>query len=86
MDNLGDLPAELAAYQAAKKSNDNTLVFHGELLPCGNFHPSPFTIDDICFPSAEYYIQYEKALLFGDSVTTNNILKSSTPLKTKRHS
>ena len=30
VDNLGDLPIELAAYQATEKCNDTTLVFHGE--------------------------------------------------------
>ena len=73
MDNLGDLPAELAAYQAVEKSNDTALVFHRELSLYSNFHPNPFIIHGICFPSAEHYIQYHKALLFGDSVTVNNI-------------
>ena len=33
VDNLGDLPIKLAAYQAAEKCNDTTLVFHGEWSP-----------------------------------------------------
>ena len=84
MENVGDLPVELAAYQVVEKSNDTTLVFHGELSPYINFHPSPFITDGIHFPSAEHYIQYHKALLFGDSVTVNNILKSGTPLEAKK--
>ena len=87
MENLGDLPAELVAYQVAEKSNDTTLVFlvfHSELSLYSNFHPSPFTIDGICFPSAEHYIQYHKALLFGHSVTANSILKSGTSLESKK--
>ena len=80
MENLGDLPVEFVAYQVAEKSNDTTLV----LSPYSNFHSSPFTTDGICFPSAEHYIQYHKALLFSNSVTANNILKSGTPLEVKK--
>ena len=69
--NLGDLLIELAAYQATEKRNDTTLVFHGEWLPFSNFHPSPFLMDGILYTSAEHYIQYQKLLLFGDSVTAN---------------
>ena len=86
MENLGNLPSEIAAYQAAKKQDESTLVFHGEHSPCSNFHPSPIMIDRIHFPSAEHYIQYNKALLFGDSVTANNILKCNMPLEAKKMS
>ena len=84
VDTLGNLPLELAAYQAAEKRDDKALVFHGEWSPCSNFHPSPFTIDGIEFKSVEHYKQYEKSLLFRDSVMANNILKSETPLDAKR--
>ena len=76
--------AELAAYHAAEKSDETTLVFHGDLSPCSNFHPSPFMIDGIQSPSAEHYIQYNKALLFSNSVTANKILKCDMPIDAKR--
>ena len=63
MDNIGDL-AEIAAYKAAEKSNDSHVVFHGELSPCRNFHPGKFTPDGLEYPTAEHYIQYQKALYF----------------------
>ena len=84
MDNIGELPTEIAAFKAAEKSNDSHTVFHGELSPYSNFHPGKFTLDDLVFPTAEHYIQYQKALLFGDSVTANSILKSVTALDAKR--
>ena len=84
VDNLGDLPIELAAYQAAEKCSDTALVFHGELSPYSNFHPSPLYVDGILFNSAKHYIQYQKSLLFGDSVTANQILRSQTPIEAKR--
>ena len=84
MDNLADLPPELAAYKAVEKDNETHLVFHGELSSHSNFHLSPFVMDDIHYASAEHYMQYHKALLFGDSITVNQILKSEMPLEAKR--
>ena len=71
VDTLGSLPLELSAYQAAEKRNDEALVFHGEWSPYSNFHFSPFSVDGILFRSAEHYIQYQKSLYFGDSITAN---------------
>ena len=84
MDNIGELPSEIASFKAAEKSNDSHTVFHGELNPYSNFHPGKFTLDDLVFPTAEHYIQYQKALLFGDSLTANSILKSATALDATR--
>ena len=84
MNNFGELPTTLTAYKAAEKSNDTHIVFHGELSSDSNFHPSQFMVNRVNFVSAEHYIQYEKALLFGDSMTANQILKSETPLDVKR--
>ena len=84
VDNLADLPEERSACQTAEKSNEDTLVFHGEYSPFSNFHHSTFQIDGIEYPTAEHYIQYQKSLLFGNSVTANKILRSTTPLKAKK--
>ena len=84
VDTLGNLPLELAAYQAAEKRDDRALVFHGEWSPYSNFHLSPFLVDGILFKSAEHYIQYQKSLIFGDSITVNQILRSQTPIEAKR--
>ena len=84
MENIGDIPSEIAAYKAAEKSNDSHILFHGELSPYSNFHPGKFTLKGLEFPTAEHYIQYQKALYFGDSVTANSILKSATALDAKR--
>ena len=68
------LPKEMAAYKAAQKADDNTLAFHGEFSPFSNFHPCKFTINHQTFSSSEQFIQYQKALMFGDSVTADQIL------------
>ena len=84
MDNIGDLPQDIAAYKAAKKCSDSHIIFHRELSPYSNFHLGKFTIDGVEFPSAEHYIQYQKSLFCGDSVTANQILKSESALEVKK--
>ena len=84
IDNLADLPSELATYKATEKSDESTLVFHAELSPCSNFHISPFWVDGIWYKTAEHYIQYRKPLLFGDSTTANQILRSKAVIDAKR--
>ena len=39
--NLHQLPTELAPYKASQKVNDSIIGFHGELSPWSNFHNSP---------------------------------------------
>ena len=64
--------------------NDTHIVFLGELSPYSNFHPCNFVIDDQTYHSSEQYIQYQKALTFGDSYVTNKILKTDTAMECKR--
>ena len=69
--------------KAAEKTNDTHLVFAGDLSPYSNFHYSPFEINSQQFHSAEQWIQYQKALMFGDSYTANRILLADTPIEYK---
>ena len=84
VDELDRLPTEIAAYKAAEKSNDSHIVFAGELSPYCNFHPSSFTIKGQTYHSSEQYIQYQKALTFGDSYVANKILSADTAIECKR--
>ena len=83
IENIGKLPSNLLANLAAEKSYSKSIVFHGELSPCSNFHPSLFTINNEKIHSAEQWIQYQKCLLSGDSYTANMILKRDDPLEAK---
>ena len=74
LNDVHKLPEEMAAYKSAQKSNDNTLAFHGEFSPFSNFHSCLFTINQQTFHSAEQFLQYQKALMFRDSVTAKQIL------------
>ena len=83
IDDLANLPSELAAYRAAKKSNETHLVFACKLSPYLNFHPSSFIINGQHFHSSEQWVQYQKTLTFGDSFVANKILNSETVIECK---
>ena len=53
INDVGQLPEELAAYKAAQKTNDHVIAFHGKFSPFSNFHRSPFTVNDQSFHSSE---------------------------------
>ena len=84
IDDLGKLPPDLAAYQAAQRSNENTIIFQGELYPWSNFHTAPFVINNQRFNTSEHWIQLQKALMFNDSVTAAKILKGNSPYEAKK--
>jgi ribA/ribD-fused uncharacterized protein len=44
---------------------------------------SPFTENGVKFDTAEHYLMYHKALLMGDTLVANTILKTSHPAKIK---
>ena len=82
--NLHQLPSELAPYKAPQKTNDSTVGFQGELSPWSNFHNSPFVMDGIKFNTAEHWIQYTKSKLFGDEPMATSILNCDTARDAKR--
>ena len=84
--NLHQLPNELAPYKAAQKANDTIIGFSGELSPWSNFHRSPFELNGLRFTTPEHSIQYAKSKLFGDQQhqTTELILNSENTLDAKR--
>ena len=84
VNNLHNLPEDLVPYKAAQQENDQFIAFLGEHSPWSNFHQSPFEIDGHRYHSAEQWIQYSKAMLFGDSSTENKILQTDSPQECKR--
>ena len=55
----------------------------GEWSPYSNFHHSPFELGGNSFLNAEQYIQYHKALFFGDAETGHKILQAENPYEVK---
>ena len=84
VDNLAQLPPDLSAYKVVEKTDENTIVFQGELSPWSYFLNAPFTINNQYFRTSEHWIQVQKALLFGDTTTIDKILKSDTPYEVKK--
>ena len=83
VNDLHTLPEDLAPYKAAQQENHEFIAFHGEHSPWSDFHQSPFEIDGHRYHSMEQWIQYSKAMLFGDSCTANKILQSDSLQKCK---
>ena len=84
IDDLDRLPSDIAAHKTAEKSNETHIIFSGELSPYCNFHPCSFVIDSQTYHSSEQYIQYQKALAFGDSYVANKILNTDTAIECKQ--
>ena len=78
IEDLHKLPMVLSGYKAAQKEDDQTIAFLGELSPY------KFKINNHTYHSSEQWIQYQKAMLFGDSFTANQILSCDTPLEAKQ--
>ena len=84
LEELNKLPSDLAAFKAAEKTHSDTIVFQGELSPWSNFHFAPFTINNQQFKTSEHWIQFQKALLFGDATTADKILECDSPYEAKK--
>ena len=80
---LHKLPKELDVFTITSKQEGNVIGFFGELNALSNFHPAEFTIDGIKFPTSEHYIQYTKAMAFGDTSSATEILNANTPADSK---
>ena len=83
VNDLNKLPPDLVPYLSTQKENAVYIAFHGEHSPWSNFHLSLFVLNGHKYHSAEQWIQFQKAILFGDSHTANLILQSSTPQESK---
>ena len=80
---LNQLPEELNVFRVTSKENENTIGFFGEINPLSNFYPSSFTHDGVQYISSEQLIQANKAKLFRDTETYNEILCCTTSLECK---
>ena len=81
---IHNLPPELVGYKAAQEEDEEFIAFQGELSLYSNFHRAKFIIDNQTYHSSEQWIQFKKAMLFGDTFTVNQILATSTPSEVKR--
>ncbi|TQV87982.1 NADAR family protein [Aliikangiella coralliicola] len=48
------------------------------------WYVSPFTVDNVCYKTAEHFMMAEKARLFGDEEVLNKIIESKHPHQAKK--
>ena len=82
--NISELPSELSGFHVSSKLDEDTYAFFGELNPFSNFHPSPFSLNNITYNTSEHFIQSEKAKHYGDTKMELAILSCETALEAKK--
>ena len=83
-ENIHQLPDELSGFHISSKTNPTTFGFFGELSPFSNFHQSWFTLKGCEYSCMEQFIQREKAVLFRDYETADEIMSAGSALECKR--
>ena len=63
---IGQLPEKVAAIKSTQRTNGTTLAYFGRLSPFSNFLPCKFEVSGQTYNSSEQWIQYKKAIIFGD--------------------
>jgi ribA/ribD-fused uncharacterized protein len=66
-----------------KKTMTSYTFFWRKESPFSQQYPSNFEVSGIRFNCAEQFMMYQKALLFGDNLTTEKILNSADPKEQK---
>ena len=83
MDTLDTLPNALNVFNISSRTNDSTIGFFGELNPLSNFHKATFMYNNTMYHCSEQCIQYCKAMFFGDHITANKILNTTSAPESK---
>ena len=83
VDTLHKLPEELHAFNISSSSNDTVFGFFGSMNPLSNFYPIQYDHKGKSFHSSEQYIQYTKAMFFGDEQCAKHIMSTDTALESK---
>lgn len=81
--NLVDLQEEKQMNTGKQHTNAKKFYFFWQKDVCSQWHHSDFVVDKITFRTAEQFMMYKKAKLFGDDETAAAILKTSDPRKQK---
>ncbi len=82
--NIDTLPEEINFWSNNIRSTLTLLVWFGLLSPFSNFFYSPMILRKKFFKWAEQFIQYAKAIMFGDEFTARRILFAKDPYECKR--
>ena len=80
---MNQLPEELNVFKVTSQENEHTIGYFGEINSLSNFYPSSFVHEGVQYISGEQLIQANKAKLFGDTDTYNEILCCTSSLECK---
>lgn len=83
INNLNELPADIAAASSCERKDANTIAFLGPHSVYSNFHAATFVSDGVKYNCAEQMIQAEKAAMFNDRVALENIMRAQNPYRIK---
>jgi ribA/ribD-fused uncharacterized protein len=64
--------------------NKKYTFFWETASPFSQWHPVGFTIDNIFYKTAEHYMMWKKAMLFGDIIKADEVLQTNHPRDTKK--
>ena len=87
VDNLDELDGELSMKKFNERSNDATIVIGGmysDFHPLSNYYRSQFIFQNRKYTSIEQAYQHQKALLFDDQDTADQIIDTHDPSAAKR--
>ena len=83
INNLATLPQDLNPVSACERSDENSIIYFGKHHPFSNFYPCDLTINGEKYPTAEHYIQEQKALYFSNNALSIQIKSASSPAEAK---
>ena len=87
VDNLDELDGELSMDKFNERSNDSTIVFGGmysNFHPLSNYYQSQLLFQNRKYSSIEQAYQHQKALIFDDQATADQIMDTHDPSAAKR--
>ena len=86
VDNLDELDGELSMDKFNERSNDSTIVFGGmysNFHPLSNYYQSQLLFQNRKYSSIEQAYQHQKALIFDDQATADQIMDTHDPSAAK---
>ena len=83
-DSINNIPSAVVDKLNNEKKDNEKLVYFSPQSEFSNMHPSPFTVDNVTYSSAEQYIQSQKASLFNDDATEKKIMLTDSPYEAKK--
>ena len=83
-ENVIDANKLLDVQSTCQKVDEEKIIFLGMHSVYSNFHPAPFSVDNVRYVSAEQMIKSKKAEMFGDDITQVKIMHATNPFQDQK--